>query len=78
MATQINGLRGLIALSLVVLLPAKPTFGLSEVVARKCLEMTLKAFPRPREWRPYKPGNRVTALARQAYYRDCVAKDGKI
>jgi len=50
---------------------------LNETVARKCLKITLEAIPRPKEWRPYKGGDPTAARAREAFYRDCVAKEEK-
>ena len=69
----------LVALSLVApLATTEPASGLSEALARKCLERTLKEYPRPKGYAAYKAGNPGVALARQAYYKDCLAKDGNI
>src|SRR5437016_14233260 len=68
----------LVAALLAALLPATPAAALDVMLARKCLDITLKAMPRPRNWTPYRAGNPTTALARPAYYRDCIARDGKI
>ena len=60
------------------LLAVEPAGALSAELARKCLDRTLKEYPRPKGWVPYKAGHPGMALARQAYYRDCIAKEGNI
>jgi len=60
------------------LLAIEPAGALSAELARKCLDRTLKEYPRPKGWVPYKAGHPGMALARQAYYRDCIAKEGNI
>lgn len=58
--------------------PAGPALAIELAVAKKCLALTMKEYPRPKDYAAYKPGNPATARAREAYYRDCVAKDGNI
>jgi hypothetical protein len=70
-------LRIFITAGLTVLFLAGEAAALPQAVARKCLKMTLEAIPRAKDWRPYRAGNTAAALARQAYYRDCVAKEEK-
>jgi hypothetical protein len=54
-----------------------PAAALSEALARKCHALTMQEYPRPK-WVAYKPGNPAMARLREAYYRDCLAKDGNI
>jgi hypothetical protein len=61
-----------------VSLPLQPAMAISREVAKKCLELTMKEYPRPRGYVAYKPGDPGTAKAREDYYRNCVAKDGNI
>ena len=51
---------------------------ISLVVAKKCLELTMKEYPRPKGYAAYKPGHPGTAKAREEYYRQCVANDGNL
>jgi hypothetical protein len=53
-----------------------PAAALSVVVAKKCLELTMKEYPRPKGYAAYKAGHAGTAKAREDYYRQCVAKEG--
>jgi hypothetical protein len=57
---------------------AGPAKALSLAVAKKCLELTMKEYPRPKSYAAYKPGHTGTAKAREDYYRNCVAKEGNI
>jgi hypothetical protein len=62
-------------LALAVGLAAGPAEALSLTVAKKCHALTMQEYPRPRDYAAYKPGNPGTARLREAYYRDCVAKE---
>jgi hypothetical protein len=68
----------LVAAGLVWSLLAGPATALSLAVAKKCLELTRKEYPRPKGYAAYKPGDPGTAKAREQYYRNCVAKEGSI
>ena len=69
----------ILILSVVLLLgAAEPSFPLSAELAKKCLQMTMEKYPRPKGYAAYKAGHAGTAKAREEYYRNCLAKDGKI
>jgi hypothetical protein len=57
---------------------APPALALSATLARKCLELTMKEYPRPKGYAAYKPGHPGTAKAREEYYRNCLAQDGMV
>jgi hypothetical protein len=56
-------------------LTTQPAIGLSEALARKCLQLTLAAYPRPKN---YTAGDARTARLRQAFYQNCIAKGGEV
>jgi hypothetical protein len=56
----------------------KPSVALNEAVARKCHQLVLKTFPRPKNYAAYKGGDPKAARLRQDWYKRCIAKDGQI
>jgi hypothetical protein len=52
----------------------EPAAALSEAVARKCHQLALKTYPRPRTYAAYKGGDPAAARMRQAFYKDCVSR----
>ena len=66
-------------IGLAMLVPMiEPVIGLSEGLARKCHQLTLAAYPRPKNYTVYQAGDSKTARLRQAFYQDCIAKGGEL
>ena len=69
---------GAVTVGLGVASPAGPASALSLELAKKCLQLTMDKYPRPRGYAAYKPGHAGTARAREEFYRNCIAKEGNI
>jgi len=69
-----NCMRGLVIAAIVAFVGAsEPASAITADLAKKCRELALKAHPTPR------PGTKAGAgKAQQDFYRDCVAKNGKV
>ena len=68
----------LAATALALLTTSIPAAALSEELARKCYDLTFKAYPRPDRDAPYRAVNTNVSRERQQYYDQCLAADGNV